>query len=511
MSSMSPATASQLPLAAILDRPAGGTLTVAIVFGIIGWLCHLFFYWSKRPQVPEPVGTKRPDPIDGDRIEAPAVVALLTNEYDVPRSAVTATALDLAARGWIRLTTSDGELVVVTRGSGQTGDSLLPFEQQVLNHLAARAFNDVTSAGTLAASHHRLDRNWWQRFRRSVAARAEELGFSHRRYTPVELVPPATCAAIALIALWISARNGDDIAISESWRARALWFAVLVGIGLLVWRTVERAIGSAQTPTEAGLERTARWMGHRRRLQARIPENASVLGSPAQQVALAHGAVMGVSEQVLDQLPVAPEDHRHAWSEAGGTPHIVTVRYPVRPGYGQHPLRVLPAGLIVFLVFRWLEGFLGRVADGQALESLLERVPGQIDLIERIADVLSALCWVPIIWGIWAMIAGAIDAVATRERVGAIVRARRPAEVISPRVASVLKPFAERDRFSTYLAVDDGRRPIVTAWLASERSAAPQGAQARVRATPLLGYVRSSEPIGTATRTDVASDLPGPS
>jgi len=501
-------TASRLPLAAVLDRPSGSTLTVAVVFGIAGWLCHLYFYWSKRPQLLEPVGTKRPEPVDGDRIEPPAVVALLTNEYDVPRSAVTATALDLAARGWIRLTTSDGELVVVTRGAGQTGDSLLPFEQQVLNHLAARAFNDVTSAGTLAASHHRLDRRWWQRFRRSVAARSEQLGFSRQRYTPIELAPPAACAVIALIALWISVRSGDAVAISESWRARTVWFLVLGGIGLLVWRTVERALGSAQKPTDAGLQRTARWMGHRRRLQARIPENASVLGSPAQQVALAHAAVMGVSEQVLDQLPAAPEDHRHAWSEAGGTAHIVAVRYPVRPGYGQHPLRVLPAGLVVFLCFRWLEGFFGRVADGNALESLLERVPGQIDLIERLADVLSALCWVPIIWGVWAMIAGAIDAVATRERVGAVVRARRPSEVVPPLVATVFKPFAERDRFSTYLAVDDGRRPLVTAWLASERSAAPQGAQARVRATPLLGYVRSSEPIGTATRTDAsASDV----
>ncbi len=502
MAIMSPATASQLPVAAILDRPSTGMLTVAIVFTVVGWLCHLYFYWSKRPHLLEPVGTRRPDPIDGDRIEPPAVVALLTNEYDVPRSAVTATALDLAARGWIRLTTADGELVVVTRGAGQTGDSLLPFEQQVLNHLAARAFNDVTSAGTLAASHHRLDRRWWQRFRRSVAARTEELGLSHPRYTAVELAPSTACAAIALIALWISIGSGDGVAISDSWRSRTLWFVVLGVVALLVWRTVERATGSAQTPTEAGLERTARWMGHRRRLQARIPENASVLGSPAQQVALAHAAVMGVSEHVLDQLPAAPEDHRHAWSEAGGTPHIVAVRYPVRPGYGQHPLRVLPAGLIVFLLFRWLEGFFGRVADGEALESLLERVPGQIDLIERLAEVLSVLCWIPIVWGVWAMIAGAVDSVATRERVGAIVRARRPSEVVPPLLASVVKPFAERDRFSTYLAVDDGKRPLVTAWLASERSAAPQGAQARVRATPLLGYVRSSEPIGTATRTD---------
>jgi hypothetical protein len=160
------------------------------------------------------------------------------------------------------------------------------------------------------------------------------------------------------------------------------------------------------------------------------------------------------------------------------------------------------AGAVVFFLFRWVRSFLVRVSDGDELTSLLDRAPGQIDLITRIAEVLAVLCWIPIVWGVWAAFAGAIDSVATRERVGAIVRARRPVEVIPPVLANILKPFAERDRFSTYLAVDDGKRPLVTAWLANERSAAPQGAQARVRATPLLGYVRSSEPIGTATRTD---------
>ena len=72
----------------------------------------------------------------------------------------------------------------------------------------------------------------------------------------------------------------------------------------------------------------------------------------------------------------------------------------------------------------------------------------------------------------------------------------RPSDVV-PYAAS-LRPFSDRDRFSTYLAVDDGSRRSVGAWLASERTAAPQGAQARVRATPMLGFVRSSEPVGTA-------------
>lgn len=499
---MPPASVSHAGLAAILDRPTTTTLTTAIVIGIVGWALHVWFYWSKRPSLLEPIGTRRPPVPESGELEPPAVVALLTNDYEVPRSAVAATTLDLAARGWIRLTTADGELVVVTRGAGQAGDSLRPYEQQVLNHLAARAFNDLTSAGTLAASHHRLDRRWWMRFRSSVADTSRELGFSTRRYTPIELAPTAACVAIGLVALWMSISNGEEVAIAESWKSRVLWFVALIGIGLLAWRTVERALGASQSPTERGLQRTAEWMGHRRRLRDRIPDRASVLASPPQQVALAHAAVMGASAHVLDQLPVAPEDHRRAWSEAGGSPHVVAVRYPVRPGYGQHPIRVGIAGVVVFLVFRWLKGFLERVSDGESLQSLIDRVPGQIDLIEKIASVLAVLCWVPLIWGVWAVVAGAVDSIATRERVGSIVRARRPNEVVHPLLANVVKPFAERDRFSTYLAIDDGRRPLVTAWLASERSAAPQGAQARVRATPLLGYVRSSEPIGTATRSE---------
>ena len=87
------------------------------------------------------------------------------------------------------------------------------------------------------------------------------------------------------------------------------------------------------------------------------------------------------------------------------------------------------------------------------------------------------------------------------EQVVIFVLVSTPFNLLPPVLVSVVKPFAERDRFSTYLAVDDGRRAWVTAWLANERSAAPQGAQARVRATPLLGYVRSSEPVGTATRS----------
>ena len=210
---------------------------------------------------------------------------------------------------------------------------------------------------------------------------------------------------------------------------------------------------------------------------------------------------MGVAEHVIEQLSVAAEDDRLAWSDAGGTPHIVRVRYPTRPAYGRQPLVVTIVGVVVLMASLVAVELLGRVADGQLLESLVDRFPEHDDLIANVAEILAALMFIPIVWSLWAIVAGVFDTVSVTERVGVVVRARRPVDVT--RFARGLRPMADRDRYSMFLAVDDGTRRSITAWLADERTAAPQGAQARVRATLLLGHVRKSEPIGTATRRDL--------
>jgi hypothetical protein len=491
---------------ALVDRPHTPSLTIAILATLAGWLYHLWSQYASRPAAavaPEEAPDQRPAPIDGRPLESPAVVALLTNRYRVPASAITATALDLASRGWVRLAVIDDELVVVTRGQGAAGDTLQPYEQHVLSHLMSRAFNDVSSAGTLAMSQHRLDHRWRTRFGQAVAAHAQSLGLSVRRFEIGAIAPGAIAAAAGVIALTYSVTRGTDVPIEDSWKSRGAAVAVLIAVVALALATYNRTVACDQKPTTAGRQRANEWMAYRRRLRARIPSEATVLAPAPQQSALAVACVMGVAEQVHEQLPVAPEDDRYAWSEAGGRPHIIRIRYPIRPGYGQHPAKVAAIGVVVLLIARWLQGFLHRLSDGKELTSWLARVPGQIDLIEGIAAVLAALCWLPLIWAAWSILAGLVDCVATRVRIGLVARSRRPSDVVP--YSNVLNPFADRDRFSTYLAVDDGRRSSVVAWLATERTSAPQGAQARVRATPLLGFVRSSEPVGTATRAERAS------
>ncbi|HUF97092.1 MAG TPA: hypothetical protein VMM60_03110 [Ilumatobacter sp.] len=488
---------SWLPL---FHRPATSPLAIAMLLVAAGWALHAWQRWATRPERALASGSTKPAPLGDLSLESPAVVALITNDFAVPASAITATLLDLAAKAWVRLTVANGELIVVARPAGDHLEQLLPFEQQVFNHARARAFNDVTSANTLAASRDRLDQSWRNRFARSVGNDAQQHGLTLPRYPIQRWVPEVVAAVLAALALVWSWRNATDVGVQEGWEPRVLWLATAAAVIALGVATNRRVRSAAQTPTAAGLQRSGEWLGYRARLQARIPVSASVIGVPDQQRALAYAVGMGVATHVQQELPVAPDDPRNAWSEAGGTSHTVRVRYPFRPGYGQRPLKVLAVGLIGGVALGVLRGYLRDIADGEALASVLDNSPGQVGLFRDFAAALAVLCLIPLAASIWAIIAGSIDSVITRERVGVVVRTRHPAEVIPAAVASLLNPFAGRADLSMYLAVDDGTRRTVNAWVADGRSTAPEGAQARVRATPLLGFVRSSEPVGTSTR-----------
>jgi hypothetical protein len=486
---------------AITTRPSTPVVAVAIAVAAIGWLALRRAMWSAVPSRPPPVGNERPRQARNGWMEPPAVVALLTNDYTVPPTAVVATALDLASRGWIQLAHVGNEVIVFTRGSGEQGDVLRPFEQQVLNHLAAQTFEGVTSAATLGSAQHRLSRRWWRRFRVGVASVAREYGLTRARYGPEQLAAPALAAVLAFVLVLVAWRTGDaEVSTADSLWPRLLWIIGLAAAVALALETVRVYRSVAELPTDDGLRRSSRWLGYRTRLLAKIPDRASVVAPPAQQRALADACVMGVAEHVIEQVPVAAEDDRRAWSDAGGKPHIVRVRYPTRPAYGRQPLVVTVIGVLVLMASLVAREMLGRVADGQLLESLVDRFPEHDDLVANVAEILATLMFVPMAWSIWAIVAGVVDTVSVTERVGVVVRARRPVDVT--RFARGLRPVSERGRYSVFLAVDDGTRRTITAWLADERTAAPQGAQARVRATPLLGHVRRSEPIGTATRRD---------
>jgi hypothetical protein len=430
--------------------------------------------------------------------ETPAVASLLTNGFTVTPYAAVATLLDLAARGWLRIVAVDDEVIVLTDGHGAQGDVLTAYEQQVLNHLhrlTAGSVNGITGAG-LEVAGLRLDRSWWRRFSSAVNADARRKHLCRRRWNPLLLVVPVALLGIAAWQLWRSVREGDETAVSESLVPRAAAAVVAVCILLVAWRIVHVARSQAQRPTESGLQRARYWMSLRAWMEARGFEGASSVVANNTSRALGYAAAFGLAERAGAELPLYPEDDRTAWSNATGRWHVVRVRYPFRPGFGRHPGVALLLGLVVGIGIVLLQRLLLDIANGYTLAEFIDdNLSDQAGIIHDIAIGLAAVLILPLLWALWLVVAGAFDLFATIERRGLVVRARRPQRVVP--YPWLLGPLARRDRYSLFVAGDDGRSDRVSAWLANERTAVPQGARARVRATPLLGYVRSAEPIGT--------------
>ena len=75
-----------------------------------------------------------------------------------------------------------------------------------------------------------------------------------------------------------------------------------------------------------------------------------------------------------------------------------------------------------------------------------------------------------------------------------LLRARRPVEV-SP-LPTALRRRDERDRYSLFIAVDDGTDDTIQAWGAPSARRSRRRRAATINATPFLGHVRSAAPVG---------------
>ena len=473
----------------LAPTPGGAMLVIAALLVIAG---HVGLSWLERRATPR-IGSS--ETTGGERSESPAVVNLLTNDATVTAAAMRATVVDLAARGWLRILppiTDDEVSRVRPASGGYDGDTLLPHERLVLQHILAR----FTTDQAIPARHLAVDvhGSWWRRFRGLVHDDARRSGLVSRRWTPQLLVGPAAAAVLGLLAWNASRDDGTEVAVVDALERRWISIAVLLGALVLLYRVVRHAISGDVTHTADGVEAAERWLAVRGRLVAAgfAPMAASAVDVGDRR--LAYAAAMCLAEGARIELPLAREDHRRAWSAVGGEGRLVRVRYPWRPVYGVAPLAALLGGLVAVFVGLRLRRFFADVARGDAWTSLQERFPDQDWLISALATGVAALTIVPILLGLWAAFAGAADMFNTVERTGVVIRARRPAEV-TPLPRSLVKRL-EGDRYSLYVAVDDGTSDVVTAWRATERTAMPQGADVVVRATPVLGHIRRASPIG---------------
>jgi hypothetical protein len=480
-----------IDLDVISAAPSAGGLVFGIIVLIAAFVVLMLAERKVAPQRPSPTGKS-----GALRRESPAVVNMLCNDATLTAAGFRSTLIDLAARGWLRLLPpgeEDDELGRVRpAATAYEGDSLLPHERLVLQHVMAR----FTTDRAIPARYLAVDIRgaWWRRFRTLVSDDAREAGLLTHRWTPPTLAGPAVLTLLGGLVVWRSRNGNAEIAVVDSIERR-LWFvAAMIAFAALAWRIVRHIIDRPLTHTEAGLAATENWLAVRQRLVesdfGRMAPSAIEIGDRR----LAYASAMCLAEGAAVEFPLAREDHHRAWSSVGRSPRLVRVKYPTRLGYGLHPVVALLGGVVVSFIGLRLRRLFGDAARGDAFGSIYDRFPDQDWLIGDISTALTVLTFAPILGGIFVAIAGAADVFSTVERTGVVLRARRPAEVAP--LPRFIRRRIERDRYTLFVAIDDGTAGTVVAWRTGERNAIPQGANATVRASPVLGYVRTAVPVG---------------
>jgi hypothetical protein len=438
--------------------------------------------------------------------EPPAVVNLLTTDWDLGHEAVPATLVDLAAKRHIDIDMVGDDTFVSVRE--RPTDDLTSYEWMVLRHvraLAAETPERRVPAQALTTGPERSAKRWWARFSAAVISDARHRGLSRPRWsirlkTTLVLLalPIALTAALAASTATDDPDNPDDNPVEG---------ALAVGIGSLLGMSGLVITRSGERDTPAGRAAAARWLGLRELLE----EDPVFAEQPPAAVAiwdhlLAHGTALGVAHAVAHALPLGAESDRDAWSPVGGRWRVVRVRYPDRlpPGYGMHPaLAILEAlGLLLgaaflvgFTIPLFVELFWEAREDGTDLFGLDPGfVAGAVQAV--IAGVVIAIAASLILVGFADLVLGRTTVEGRVLRIRDRVKRERREDGRSE-ITSVVR----------HIAVDDGTTDTVRAWRFGKFTVGRQGDIMRGRVTRFLRHVADLEVVSPLPER-VAAGMP---
>jgi len=459
--------------------PAGGLALVgALVAAVATW-----GLW--RATAP---GRPTPGPATAElRPETPAVVGLLTADFEVDDDAVPATVVDLASRGHLDIDDRDGQVLLRPHGRGaQVDEALTAYERRVLRHVERRSVEGTTPARALAVGPDGPSLRWFRAFAREVVAHGRTLGLCRRRWGPGRLVAAWGLVALAWAPIAVVARRAPRSSTPSDWaRPGNVLLGLAVAVALAVTgRALRAATSDARRGTAAGLAAAAHWLGVRDHLR----DSGRFDDEPATSVALwgrdlAYATVLGLAPVTQRQLPFERDRGRHGWSRATGRWRRVRIDYePPVPGWGQAPRRALGSSLlraaaagVLAVAALWL----GR----SDLDGLADGLHWWLSVAALVAAVLLAVAAVR---ELGLAVTAAADLRDQRTVEGEVVRTREQ---------------AAGGRVRCHVAVDDGTDDRIVAFEVRPevRRAVAPGDRVRVTVTRRLGHVSSLELLRSAT------------
>ena len=475
--SLAPNFAHLTPLLALTRADYALRFGIAAAIALAAWLALLgLFAIATRARTPPP----GPEALELPGDEPPAVVAMLTDGWEVGHEAVPATLIDLAARKIVAIEGVGPERFVVRLRPNASTAGLTFYEQQVLSHVRGLASPDGTvPCEALTTGPEGDSVAWWKRFQASVVEDARDRGLSRGRWSRWMLavlgataLVPAALAALALVTVPPEEGAEEENPVGAFIGATAIaWFPLMA---------LPRKL-RAERETPAGREAAAKWLGLREHLDA----TGGFASAPPAAVAiwdrfLSYGAALGVAGAAVRALPLGSESDTEAWTAHGGHWRVVHIDYPKRlpPGWGKPPLLATAIGLAGLLGGLFVARiFFPLMADlvGDVLDSTHDEGFNPLNLI-AIGILAIPTTVTAILIGRSAFMLGAAvpDLFVTRELNGVVLRIRRHEKV-------------------SYLAVDEGSGTKVRAWVVApamlDAAGLDQGRPVSATVTPRLGYV----------------------
>jgi predicted membrane protein DUF2207 len=464
-------------------EPITAVLVAALAF-LAAWLVVAgVAYLAHRPAEPDAApDTQELGP------EPPAVANLLTGTFEVSAEAMPATLIDLAARRLVELETVPDESTVCRvrasagAGRGDRDATLTPYESQVLGLLRSKAVSGVVPAGALTTGTDERASAFWKSFRKAVIADAQERGLCRPVWGKGISSALGIAALVPFVLLWAAGRFNEPDQVEWTplgWVA----FGCAVAVAFVGARI---AASDRQRGTDAGMEAGSRWLGVRGYLSG----TATFPDLPPAHVVLwerylAYATAFGVARACVRALPMSAEPDRRAWSSYGGRWRQVKVRYPkLRPGWGMSPWMALARGLLLGA----FAGFITYV--------LLVRV----DPLDSIHDTDAASRYAA--WAVFAV--GLISLLVTVRLGSLVVQAANDLFVTRTVEGEVLRErsWGDDEHTTYWVAVDTGTAPVIRAWRVNGMRFGEvyQHQLVRARVTPLLGFVRSFEPLPVVSK-----------
>ena len=475
---------------------AGAALLWVVAYGLL-------YAWTEPRRVPAGPGT-----LDLVGPEPPAVVNLVTHDWELGHEAVPATLLDLAARKHLVIDQVGEETLV--RVPPPRPEPLTDYERMVMDHvrgLARRTDTMTVPAQALTTGPDNDSARWWARFGAHVAHDAQRRGLSRDRWpAAAKAVLVALAAAVALALALAVSTLADD---ADDPDDDPLGGAVGAGVGGFASLSIVASRLGGQRDTPAGRACAARWLG----LGETLGDNPLFAEHPPAGVAiwdrhLGYGAALGVAHGAVARLPLGAESEREAWSSWGGRWRVVKVRYPnaVPPGYGHHPLLVAAWGAAQLGVGAFLLPQALSLADATLDTGSFDT--GAVDgdggvaeaagrVFQVVSGVLATLLALVAVIGAWLLFSAVVDLVSGRRDVTGVVLRRKVRR-------------GDKKVVATHLAVDDGTTDHLRAWRLRGVQAGGVGQVVRGRVTRRLAHVADFEVVPHQAPPGPHQAPPGP-